>query len=474
MLSDWVSIGYLISAALFIFGLKKLGHPKTAPRGNQYGMMGMLVAVLTTIIDMNSGGKTVIDWELIIAGLVLGSLIGYIMAVKVEMTGMPEMVALFNGFGGTASALVALSEAWKWIESNAAPNPSLETTVTVVAAGLSALVGWMTLTGSLLAMYKLKGGVEVFGKWIKTPTWGPSWLNPVKGLLFVSVLALIYLSIEDPTNKEYIWAIIGISCILGIILVLPIGGADMPVVVSLLNSLSGIAAAFTGFIINNSVLIVAGSLVGASGLILTMIMCKAMNRQLIDVLFKSFGGGEKEQLTRTKVGSDPEEVAMMADGAQKIIIVPGYGMAVSQCQHQVKEFADLMSDKFDTEIKYAIHPVAGRMPGHMNVLLAEANVPYEQLIEMDEINPEFPECDMAVVIGANDTCNPAARSGEGPLAGMPIIDADQARTVVIVKRSLSVGYAGVDNDLFYEDKTMMLFGDGKAMMTELNNAIKDL
>lgn len=474
MLSDWISFGYLISAALFIFGLKKLGHPKTAPRGNQYGMMGMLVAVLTTIIDMNSGGKTVIDWELIIAGLVIGSLIGYIMAVKVEMTGMPEMVALFNGFGGAASALVALSEAWKWIENNAAPTASLETTVTVVAAGLSALVGWMTLTGSLLAMYKLKGGVEIFGKWIKTPTWGPSWLNPVKGLLLISVLALIYLSIEDPTNKEYIWAIIGISCILGIILVLPIGGADMPVVVSLLNSLSGIAAAFTGFIINNSVLIVAGSLVGASGLILTMIMCKAMNRQLIDVLFKSFGGGEKEQLTRTKVGSDPEEVAMMADGAQKIIIVPGYGMAVSQCQHQVKEFADLVAEKFDTEVKYAIHPVAGRMPGHMNVLLAEANVPYEQLIEMDEINPEFPECDMALVIGANDTCNPAARSGEGPLAGMPIIDADQARTVVIIKRSLSVGYAGVDNDLFYEDKTMMLFGDGKAMMTDLNNAIKDL
>ena len=248
----------------------------------------------------------------------------------------------------------------------------------------------------------------------------------------------------------------------------------MPVVVSLLNSLSGIAAAFTGFIIGNSVLIVAGSLVGASGLILTFIMCKAMNRTLGDVLFKSFGGGDKQELTRTKVGSDADEVAMMADGAQKIIIVPGYGMAVSQCQHQVKEFADLVADKFDTEVKYAIHPVAGRMPGHMNVLLAEANVPYEQLIEMDEINPEFPECDMAIVIGANDTCNPAARTGEGPLAGMPIIDVDQARTVVIIKRSLSVGYAGVDNDLFYEDKTMMLFGDGKAMMTDLNNAIKDL
>ena len=346
--------------------------------------------------------------------------------------------------------------------------------VIVVAAGLSALVGWMTLTGSLLAMFKLKGGVEIFGKWFSTPTWGPSWLNPVKVLLTISVLALIVLSINEPTNTDYLWAIIGISCLLGIVLVLPIGGADMPVVVSLLNSLSGIAAAFTGFIISNPVLIVAGSLVGASGLILTFIMCKAMNRTLPDVLFKSFGGSTKETVTRTKVGSDPDEVAMMVDGAQKVIIVPGYGMAVSQCQHQVKEFGDLLEEKFDTEVKYAIHPVAGRMPGHMNVLLAEANVPYEQLIEMDEINPEFPECDVAVIIGANDTCNPAARTGEGPLAGMPIIDADQARTVVIIKRSLSVGYAGVDNDLFYMDKTMMLFGDGKAMMTGLNNAIKEI
>ena len=312
-------------------------------------------------------------------------------------------------------------------------------------------------------------------KWISTPTWGPAWLNPVKVILFLTVLGLIYLSIDSPTNTTYLWGIIGISCLLGIILVLPIGGADMPVVVSLLNSLSGIAAAFTGFIIGNSVLIIAGSLVGASGLILTFIMCKAMNRTLPDVLFKAFGGdGEKEKLTRTKVGSDPDEVAMMLDGAQKVIIIPGYGMAVSQCQHQVKEFADLMNDRFDTEVKYAIHPVAGRMPGHMNVLLAEANVPYEQLIEMDEINPEFPDCDVALVIGANDTTNPAARGDEGPLAGMPIIDADAARTVVIVKRSLSVGYAGVDNDLFYMDKTMMLFGDGKAMMSGLNNAVKEL
>ena len=471
-MEDWVSLGYLLSAALFIFGLKKLGHPRTAPFGNQLGALGMLVAVLTTILSMELAGDA--QWVLIGVGIALGSLIGYIMAVRVQMTGMPELVALFNGFGGAASALVALSEIQKYIDGGAVPE-GLELTVTMVAAGLSALVGWMTLTGSLLAMYKLKGGVSVFGKWIKTPTWGPPWLNPVKVLLVIAVAVLIYLSIDEPTNTTYLWSIIGISCLLGIVLVLPIGGADMPVVVSLLNSLSGIAAAFTGFIIGNSALIIAGSLVGASGLILTFIMCKAMNRTLADVLFKSFGGtGEKESLTRTKVGSDPDEVAMMIDGAQKVIIVPGYGMAVSQCQHQVKEFADLISDKFDTEVKYAIHPVAGRMPGHMNVLLAEANVPYEQLIEMDEINSEFPECDVAIVIGANDTTNPAARSGEGPLAGMPIIDADAARTVVIIKRSLSVGYAGVDNDLFYMDKTMMLFGDGKAMMTGLNNAIKEI
>jgi NAD(P) transhydrogenase subunit beta len=472
-MEDWVSLGYLLSAALFIFGLKKLGHPRTAPFGNQLGALGMLVAVLTTILSMELAGDA--EWVLIGAGVALGSLIGYIMAVRVQMTGMPELVALFNGFGGAASALVALSEVWRYMEdSSNIPTGNLEIAVIMVAAGLSALVGWMTLTGSLLAMYKLKGGVSVFGKWIKTPTWGPPWLNPVKVILVVSVAVLIYLSIDEPTNTTYLWSIIGISCLLGIVLVLPIGGADMPVVVSLLNSLSGIAAAFTGFIIGNSALIIAGSLVGASGLILTFIMCKAMNRTLPDVLFKSFGGsGEKESLTRTKVGSDPDEVAMMIDGAQKVIIVPGYGMAVSQCQHQVKEFADLIAEKYDTDVKYAIHPVAGRMPGHMNVLLAEANVPYEQLIEMDEINPEFPECDVALIIGANDTTNPAARSGEGPLAGMPIIDADAARTVVIIKRSLSVGYAGVDNDLFYMDKTMMLFGDGKAMMTGLNNAIKE-
>jgi NAD(P) transhydrogenase subunit beta len=320
---------------LFIFGLKKLGHPRTAPRGNQLGALGMLVAVITTILDMELSDDPA-NWTLIIAGLVIGSLIGYWMAAKVEMTGMPELVALFNGFGGAASALVALSESWRYIEGANLPS-GLELTVTVVAAGLSALVGWMTLTGSLLAMFKLKGGIEVFGKWIKTPTWGPRWLNVVKVVLMISAFGLIYYNIDNPTDQNVIFALIAISSILGILLVLPIGGADMPVVVSLLNSLSGIAAAFTGFIIGNSVLIVAGSLVGASGLILTFIMCKAMNRTLPDVLFKSFGGGgEKASLTRTKVGSDADEVAMMLDGAQKVIIVPGYGMAVSHVNTKSK------------------------------------------------------------------------------------------------------------------------------------------
>ena len=466
--NQWFQLGYLISAGLFIFGLKMLGHPRTAPRGNQLGAMGMLMAVLTVLLETDLVTRPV----LIIAGIALGAAIGSLLAIRVEMTGMPELVALFNGFGGAASALVALAEIYSAIESDTIPK-GLELHVAWTAIGLSALVGWMTLTGSLVAFAKLKGGFMILGKWRRTPTWGPSWLNGVKGLIMLSSIVVIYLSVTTPDDFQMVWVLILLACLLGVVLVLPIGGADMPVVVSLLNSLSGIAAAFTGFIISNPVLIIAGSLVGASGLILTFIMCKAMNRRLIDVLFKSFGGSDKQSVTRTKVGSDPDEVAMILDGAQKIIIVPGYGMAVSQCQHQVKEFADLMKEKYDTEVKYAIHPVAGRMPRHMNVLLAEANVPYDQLIEMDEINPEMPEADAAIIIGANDTCNPVARSGEGPLAGMPIIDADLARSVVIIKRSLSVGYAGVDNDLFYMDKTMMLFGDGKKMMMALNSALKE-
>ena len=438
------------------------------------GAMGMFLAVIVTLTRMYSEG--VVGWELIVGGLAVGILIGALMATRVEMTGMPELVALFNGFGGGASALVALSEVLGRLQDGNVPEAGVELYAVWVAIGLSGLVGWVTLTGSLVAMMKLKGGfvLPISKKWVRFPTWGPPWLNAVKSLLLLGTLYLIWMTIEDPTNKDYVWGIVGLSSLLGVLFVVPIGGADMPVVVSLLNSLSGIAAAFTGFVIGNNVLIIAGSMVGAAGLILTFIMCKAMNRTLPDVLFKAFGGsGDKDQLTRTKVGSDPEEVAMVLDGVQKVIVVPGYGMAVSQSQHAVKEFADMMEAE-GCEVAYAIHPVAGRMPGHMNVLLAEANVPYEQLIEMENINSEFPDCDVALVIGANDTTNPAARTGEGPLAGMPILDVDKARVVVMIKRSLSVGYAGVDNDLFYMDKTMMLFGDGKKMMNELNSALKEL
>jgi NAD(P) transhydrogenase subunit beta len=466
-------IGYLVAALLFILGLKKLGHPRTAPTGNLYGASGMLLAVAVTLarIQLETG---ILGWELIVGGLALGALIGTWMALRVEMTGMPEMVALFNGFGGGASALVALSEVLGRLAEGNIPE-GVPLYATWIAIGLSGLVGWITLSGSLVAMMKLKGGFSLpGGKWVRFPTWGPPWLNVVKVLLLIASFGFIWLSIQEPTNVQWIYGLIGCASLLGILFVLPIGGADMPVVVSLLNSLSGIAAAFTGFVLMNNVLIIAGSMVGAAGLILTFIMCKAMNRELRDVLFKVFGGSsDRETVTRTKVGSDPDEVAMLCDGISKCIIVPGYGMAVSQCQHQVREFAEILETR-DCEVKYGIHPVAGRMPGHMNVLLAEANVPYEQLIELEHINSEFAETDVVLVVGANDTVNPAARSGEGPLAGMPILDVDKARVVVMVKRSLSVGYAGVDNDLFYEDNTMMLFGDGKEMMTQLVQAMKEL
>ena len=474
-------IGYLLSAALFILGIKRLSSPRTAPQGNMLGAYGMLLAVLVTLVKMYTEG--IVGYELIIGGLAIGSAIGYVMATRVEMTEMPELVALFNGFGGGASALVGFSEILKRLQDSSIPEPGVELYATWIAIGLSGIVGWVTLTGSLMAMGKLRGGFYVpfterddrgRRKWLRFPTWGPSWLNFVKGAILLSCFTLIGLTIQDPHNYDYVYSIVLLSCILVVLFVIPIGGADMPVVVSLLNSMSGIAAAFTGFVIGNNVLIIAGSMVGAAGLILTFIMCKAMNRTLTAVLFKSFGGsGDKDQLTRTKVGSDPEEVAMVCDGISKCVVIPGYGMAVSQAQHAVKEFADLLESQ-GVEVSYGIHPVAGRMPGHMNVLLAEASVPYEQLIEMDEINSELSDTDVALVIGANDTVNPAARTGEGPLGGMPIIDADKARVVVIIKRSLSVGYAGVDNDLFYENNTMMLFGDGKKMMNELNAALKEL
>ena len=455
-----VTVAYIAASILFILALGGLSHPETARRGNLYGIIGMLIALLAATLGVTD------NFELLLVALIIGSSIGLWLAKKVQMTQMPELVAILHSLVGLAAVLVGFANSLN-------PNnyfSGIELTIHDIETYIGILIGAITFSGSVIAFGKLSGLIS--GNPLILPA--RHWLN--LALLLVVIWYGRIFVLESASGGDALTPLIVmtvLSLLFGIHMVMAIGGADMPVVVSLLNSLSGIAAAFTGFIIGNNVLIIAGSMVGAAGLILTNIMCKAMNRQLIDVLFKSFGGSDKEQVTRTKVGSDPEEVAMVCDGISKCVIIPGYGMAVSQCQHQVREFADILEAN-GCEVKYGIHPVAGRMPGHMNVLLAEASVPYEKLIEMDDINSEMGECDVAVVVGANDTVNPAARSGEGPLAGMPIIDADKARVVVMVKRSLSVGYAGVDNDLFYEDKTMMLFGDGKKMMTDLVSSMKDL
>lgn len=456
-------LGYLVAAALFIFGLKKLGSPRTAVRGNQLSAMGMLLAVLVTLVRMNDQG--IIGGWLILGGVGLGALIGGVMAKRVQMTGMPELVALFNGFGGGASALVALSTL---IGEDPAANV-LGATAFIIAAGLSAVIGWVTLTGSVVAMLKLNGTIR--GN-LTFPG-----VNVAKALLLIgSAVMTGMLAQAGGYDMTLTIGLSVLAALFGVLFVVPIGGADMPVVISFLNSLSGVAAATTGFVVDNNALIISGALVGAAGLILTAIMCKAMNRAFLDVMLKAYGSaadsgsGEK----KTARGYEAEEAALTFDGARSVIIVPGYGMAVSQCQHVVRELTEEL-EKSGTEVRFAIHPVAGRMPGHMNVLLAEANVPYEQLIELDDINSSFAECDVCLVIGANDTINPAARTDPtGPLGGMPVLDVEKARTVIIVKRSLSPGYAGVDNDLFYRPTTMMLFGDGKAKMVELLAAVKEL
>jgi len=459
-------LGYLVAAGLFIFGLKDLGSPRSAPRGNRLGALGMLAAVVITLLKMESEGG-ILGWELILGGLALGGLIGAVMAIRVQMTGMPEMVGLLNGFGGGASALVALSEGvgadWTGVDPSA-----VGPVVFVLAVGASSLIGWVTLTGSLVAVFKLNG---VMRRNVFLPGQNPS---KVAGLL--ASAALVWWMLASPGALVPLLLLAVLSCALGILLVIPVGGGDMPVVISFLNSLSGLAASATGFVVNNNALIISGALVGAAGLILTGIMCKAMNRTFKDVLFKAYGGSAAAgtQEKRSVQGYEAEDAALAFDGARSVIIVPGYGMAVSQAQHVVRELGEEL-ERRGSEVKYAIHPVAGRMPGHMNVLLAEANVPYDKLFELDEINPYFAECDVALVVGANDTINPAAKTDEGgPLWGMPVLAVDKARTVMIVKRSLSPGYAGVDNELFYRPSTMMLFGDGKRKLTDLLAAVKDL
>ncbi|NKB80568.1 MAG: NAD synthetase [Nitrospirales bacterium] len=457
-----INIGYLLASVLFILGLKGLTHPRTAVRGNLLGATGMFIAVIITLANHN-----IVSFEVIIAGLILGAIVGGTLAVKIQMTDMPELVALFNGFGGIASVLVAGAAL---IEATLGTGAPLAQVTIAIAA--SAIIGAVTFWGSLVAFGKLRGLISENAVLF-------SGQQVINTLLALIALGLSIGVIADPSNFLLYGLLVLVASVLGILLVIPIGGADMPVVVALLNSYSGLAAAATGFVLSNNVLIITGSLVGASGIILTQIMCKAMNRSLTNVLFGVLapvggGGATADDVYAGRVkSSSPEEVALLFDAARRVAIVPGYGMAVSQAQHPVASLAALLQER-GIEVEYAIHPVAGRMPGHMNVLLAEADVPYESLKSMEDINPSFDQVDIALVLGANDVVNPLARTDpSSPIAGMPIIDVDKARTVVIIKRSLSPGFAGIPNPLFALDNSLMLFGDGKKMVLDMISSLKE-
>ena len=451
-------IGYLVASVLFIAGIKGLTHPRTAVRGNLLGAIGMFIAVAVTLLKTNAHPAV---W---ILGMAVGASVGAWLALKVQMTQMPELVALFNGFGGIASVMVAGVEC---LRSEYAPDAFHEAGL---AAGLTALIGSVTFSGSLIAAAKLHE-LPAFRK-----PWSFGGQQLVNAVMLAIGLLLAY-QMSDNSAWEF-FPIVALSLVLGVLLTLPIGGADMPVVIALLNSYSGLAASAAGFVIQNNVLIIAGALVGASGIILTQIMCKAMNRSLPSVLFGKFepaaGGPTDDEVYAGKVKStSPEEVAMLLDGCQRVVIVPGYGLAVSQAQHIVRDLATLLEGR-QTTVEYAIHPVAGRMPGHMNVLLAEADVPYEQLKDMDEVNPTFATCDVAIVIGANDVVNPLAETDPtSPIAGMPVLKVWNARNVVVVKRSLSPGFAGIPNPLFAAENCLMLFGDGKKALVDLVAALKE-
>jgi NAD(P) transhydrogenase subunit beta len=435
------NLSYIFSAALFIFGLKMLGSPATARRGNLFSSLGMLIAVVAGLT-----AEGIVSFEYIAAGMVIGAIVGALAARLVAMTSMPEMVALFNGSGGAASLLVG----WATLYGG-----GIET-FTAVTILLAILIGGLTFTGSLIAYAKLSEVMDsaaiVFGG-----------QRVVNSLILLGILYAGYMFCMDPQpNSQWLYITLGLALLLGIMAVIPIGGADMPVVISLLNSYSGIAACAAGFAINNNILIVAGSLVGASGIILTNIMCKAMNRSLANVLFSGFGSVKQSKAIEGEIKPiSVEDSYYLFEAASNVCFVPGYGMAVAQAQHVVKELGEILEAN-GCEVSYAIHPVAGRMPGHMNVLLAEADVPYEQLVEMDDINPRIENVDIAVVIGANDVVNPSAREDEdSPIYGMPIINVDQARTVFVLKRSMASGFSGVDNPLFFGENTRMLFGDAK-------------
>ena len=459
----FIDIAYLVSAISFIYGLKMLSHPKTARNGNLISSFGMLVAIIATLAIPGN-----LNWLMIVIGIVVGSIIGVFFAIRVQMTQMPQLVAIFNGFGGAASALVACSEFLKINDGS------------TFAISLSIIVGTLTFTGSFIAFGKLQGFIS--GQPITFT--GQQILNALLALILIGSTVMMIMDIE---SMIAFYVILGLAALLGIFLVIPIGGADMPVVISLLNSYSGIAAAMTGFVLYGSsdetkaagsALIICGSLVGASGMILTQIMCKGMNRSLVNVIFGTVGSevesGPSEGKQLNIKSYSTEEAAMIFDAAEKVIIVPGYGLAVAQAQHAVREIADFLEEKGKT-VLYAIHPVAGRMPGHMNVLLAEANIPYESLKDLDEINSEFKNCDVALVLGANDVVNPAARTDKSsPIYGMPILNVDQSQTVIINKRTMNTGFAGIQNELFGNDNSIMVFGDAKDMLIKLLSDLKEL
>ena len=461
--TDLIQFSYLVAAVLFILGLRNLSSPKTATLGNQMAAVGMLIAIVATLMVQG-----VVDYTVIVAGIVVGGLIGGVTALRIKMTDMPQMVALLNGFGGAASVLVAGAEVSSRITAGDVP-----TGIVPGALVASVLIGGVTLTGSLIAFAKLQELMR--GAPIQYPA--QQYINALLALGTVATCVLLGMAPLDP---QLFLLLTGLALLLGILLVIPIGGADMPVVIALLNSYSGLAACATGFVLDNSALVISGSLVGASGLILTKIMCDAMNRSLGNVLFGAFGavdesaaaGGEGvDQGTATAY--TPIDAAVIFSNARSVIVVPGYGMAVAQAQHAVRELTDTLADN-GIEVNFAIHPVAGRMPGHMNVLLAEADVPYERLVEMDEINPQFPETDVALVLGANDVVNPAAREDESsPIYGMPVLEVDRAQHVFVIKRSMNPGFAGIQNPLFFKDNTMMIFGDAKKVVIELNDAVKN-
>jgi len=493
---SYVTLLYLLAAVLFILGLKMLSKVKTAARGNLISSLGMLLACAVTFLlinkDANPAQNFLVSLAWIAIAVAIGAAIGLVLALRVPMTGMPQMVALLNGFGGIASLLVACGDYARTVKtftprgqqpvSRDALEAILDATFegaavftwdTLLATGLAILIGGVTFTGSLVAFGKLQGLRFIPGR--------PIQFVGQKVLIAIGMIGCLALTGVLITEPQADWTVVvigAISLVLGILLVIGIGGADMPVVISLLNSYSGLAASMAGFVLNNHALIITGALVGASGIILTNIMCKAMNRSLANVLFGGVGGAPKGGgATATAEGTvrelTVEDAAIQIEASQLVIVVPGYGMAVAQAQHSVAELAEQLESRGIT-VKYAIHPVAGRMPGHMNVLLAEANVPYEQLCDLDTINPDFEQAGVALVIGANDVTNPAARHDTAsPIYGMPILDVDKANSVIVIKRSLNPGFAGVENELYYMPNCGMLFGDGKAMVNALVNELKE-